>query len=100
MSFISVSSSAAPLRSLSGALADGHQSSSFTRPAVTERHANAAHRHPVCFYSVNDNVYMCTNNMIIFTNQSEELTTVRCLHVKSKPLHSRLIAIFIILIFR
>ncbi len=36
----------------------------------------------------NDYVYMHTNNAIIFNNQSKDLITLWCLHVKSKALHS------------
>jgi len=41
-------------------------------------------------------VYMCTNYVIIFNNQSTVLFTVRCLHDMSRTLHSSLLAILII----
>ncbi len=49
--------------------------------------------------SINDYVYMRTNNAIISKNKSKNLIALWCLHVKSKALHSRLHLIYIILIF-
>ncbi len=45
-------------------------------------------------------IYMRMNNANISKNQSKDLITLWCLHVKSKSLHSHLHAIAIILIIR